>query len=143
MTGRARIGAPRATSWLLGAGMLACAAGCASGPTLPAAEWQARLRSALQAEVSTVAQSQEQSRLLQQALDDGALDNLNRGDVQAAIGKGMACRKELCKKHGFTDGDWYYELGVVQGEQVKQLPVLIVGFDHKDRATRIWNLTTH
>lgn len=118
-------------------------AGCASGPGLPPAEWHAKLNAAMQEQVATPAQSQEHSRLLQAALDDGALDDMTRSDVQAAIGKGMACRKELCQKQGFVDSDWYYELGVVQGDAVKQLPVLIVGFDQMDRAVRIWNLTTH
>jgi hypothetical protein len=118
-------------------------AGCASGGGLPPAEWHAKLNAAMQAEVNTPAQGQEHSRLLQAALDDGALDNMTRPDVQAAIGKGMACRKELCAKQGFVDSDWYYEVGVVEGGAVKQLPVLIVGFDQMDRAVRIWNLTTH
>jgi hypothetical protein len=117
--------------------------GCASGPGLPPAEWHTKLRSAMQTEVSTVAQSQEQSRFLQQALDDGALEGMDRTEVQEAIGKGIACRTELCEKNGFVGSDWYYELGVIQGDAVKQLPVLIVGFDQFDRATRIWNLTTH
>jgi hypothetical protein len=118
-------------------------AGCASGGGLPPAEWHAKLNAAMATEVSTPAQGQEQSRLLQAALDDGALDNMIRPDVQAAIGKGMPCRNELCEKQGFSETDWYYELGVVQGDAVKQLPVLIVGFDQMHRATRIWNLTTH
>ena len=32
---------------------------------------------------------------------------------------------------------------VAEGDQVKQLPVLIVGFDPQGRAARIWTLTTH
>jgi len=118
-------------------------AGCASGGGLPPAEWHAKLNATMQAKVTTPAEGQEHSRLLQAALDDGALDDMTRSDVQAAIGKGMACRKELCEKQGFVDSDWYYELGVVEGDAVKQLPVLIVGFDQMDRAVRIWNLTTH
>ena len=71
------------------------------------------------------------------------LDGLNQEELRAALGTGKACRTELCDAQGFEDSDWYYEMGVANGEEVKQLPVLIVGFDPRGRVARVYMLTTH
>jgi hypothetical protein len=102
-----------------------------------------RLRAAMQQPVSTREQRDDQSRLLADVVNKGALQKMSMEDVRAAFGPGRACRIDLCSKHGFTDADWYYDIGVIEGDQVKQLPVLIVGFDPQGRAARIWTLTTH
>jgi hypothetical protein len=93
--------------------------------------------------VSTREQRDDQSRLLADIVDKGALQRMNQEDVRAAFGPGNACRTDLCSQHGFHEGDWYYEIGVAEGDQVKQLPVLIFGFDPQGRATRVWTLSTH
>ena len=128
----------------LAAALCWCWSGC--GATLSPAEatqLRHRLREAMQADVSTRAQRDDQSRLLADVVHKGALDHLSQEDVRAALGAGQACRNELCEKHGFSDTDWYYEIGRAQSDQVKQLPVLIVGFDPQGRAVRVWTLTTH
>lgn len=123
---------------------LCLAAACAGASSeIPAETWRQRLRDAMMRSVETRAVRDEQSRLLADAVEHGKLDDLNRGQVRAMFGKGQACRIELCAEHGFTADDWYYEVGRDPGEDVKQLPVLIVGFDHRDRAFRVWTLTTH
>ncbi len=83
------------------------------------------------------------SRHLVQAVESGALDRLDRSQIRAAIGKGRACRNEICDNAGFREGDWYYEIGQAASDDIKQLPVLIIGFDHRDVGTRVWTLTTH
>ena len=118
----------------------------ACGPKLTEAQAQDqrdRLRAALDRPVATNDVRDDQSRLLAEVADSGALEGLNQSQVRAAIGKGQACRDPLCAQNGFGPDDFFYEVGVKEGDQVKQLPVLIVGFDPRGRATRIWTLTTH
>lgn len=120
--------------------------GIACGPKLTDAEardQRARLRSALDQPVATREARDAQSRLLADIAASGALEGLDQGEVRAAIGKGQSCRHPMCAQNGFRPDDYYYEIGVAQGDEVKQLPVLIVGFDPRGRATRIWTLTTH
>ena len=102
-----------------------------------------RLRAAMREPVSTRQKRDDQSRLLADVVNKGALQKMDMEDVRAAFGPGQPCRIELCSQHGFGEGDWYYEIGVIEGDKVKQLPVLIVGFDPQGRAARIWTLTTH
>jgi hypothetical protein len=83
------------------------------------------------------------SRYLADVVERGALEGMDRAEVRAAFGPGQACRNEICRRAGFAPSDWYYEVGDATGDDVDQLPVLIVGFDHRDRAVRVWNLTTH
>jgi hypothetical protein len=125
---------------LFGIPVLAC------GPRLTEAEAQdqrSRLRNALARPVATREARDDQSRLLAEVADSGVLEGLNEAEIRAAIGKGQACRSPLCEQNGFGAGDFYYEVGVMEGDEVKQLPVLIVGFDPRGRATRVWTLTTH
>jgi hypothetical protein len=139
---QARAAKVSARGLALGAAMLAI--GC--GPKLSEAEardQRARLRSALDQPVATRDARDAQSRLLAEVKDSGALDDLNQAEVRAAIGKGQACRYPICAQNGFSPDDYYYEIGLAEGDEVKQLPVLIVGFDPRGRATRIWTLSTH
>jgi hypothetical protein len=122
---------------------IALAACGASLTPAQAMQERQRLRAAMHQPVSTNAQRDDQSRLLADVVQKGALHNLSMEDVRAALGPGQACRADLCSQHGFEATDWYYEIGVLEGDQVKQLPVLIVGFDPQGRAARIWTLTTH
>jgi hypothetical protein len=104
---------------------------------------QRRLRDALTEPVATRDKRDEHSRLLAEIADKGVLDGLNQTELRAKIGAGIACRHDMCDDHGFTDADWYYEIGTMESEDVKQLPVLIIGFDPRGRAVRVWTLTTH
>jgi hypothetical protein len=118
--------------------------GCAgAAQEVPPEAWRKRLRDAMMRPVPTRAVRDDQSRLLADAAEQGGMEMLSRDEIRAAFGKGQACRVELCEKNGFGESDWYYEIGEATDDEVKQLPVLIVGFDHHDRAARIWTLTTH
>jgi hypothetical protein len=125
---------------ILGFLLLACAGGA---PSVRPEQLRAELRAALDKPISTRDQRDEQSRLMARVVEQDAFDDFNRGDVRAALGKGRACRIELCGEQGFVGSDWYYEIGVAQSEDIKQLPVLIFGFDPRDRVARVWTLTTH
>jgi hypothetical protein len=102
-----------------------------------------QLRDAMAVSVETRAERDEQSKLLADIVGKGALDGLNQEQLRAALGTGQACRTELCAKQGFSESDWYYEIGIANGDEVKQLPVLIVGFDPRGRVARVYTLTTH
>jgi hypothetical protein len=97
----------------------------------------------MQEPVQTLAERDQHSRLLADVVGKEALHGLDQEQVRAAFGPGDACRNDLCSKHGFTEGDWYYEIGRTENPKIKQLPVLIVGFDPQGRAVRVWTLTTH
>jgi hypothetical protein len=138
MSSRANI----ATAVVTMLGLVLGACGASLSPA-EAMQQRQRLRAAMQQPVSTREQRDDQSRLLADVVNKGALQKMSMEDVRAAFGPGQACRIDLCSQHGFTENDWYYEIGVIEGDQVKQLPVLIVGFDPQGRAARIWTLTTH
>lgn len=136
-------------AWLAALGallLLLAALGCGgAAQTMPAAQWRGRLREAMLQRVDTRAQRDSHSRLLLQAVEEGALEGLNRGQVRAAFGAGRSCASfDICADQGFGANDWHYELGQMgDKEKVKVLPVLLVGFDHKDRVVRVWTRTTH
>ena len=120
------------------------AAGCAGTTSqVPPEGWRSKLREAMRAEVPDRAARDRQSRLLADAVEYGQIEGLNRAQVRAAIGKGRACVDEHCSANDFRESDWLYEIGVATGDDVKQLPLLIIGFDHRDRAAHVWTLTTH
>jgi hypothetical protein len=126
------------------ASALALAFSC--GPSLTDAQrrdLQHRLRAAIEEPVATRDERDQHSRTLLEVADSGALNGLDQEQLRAAIGRGAACRAELCSKNGFRESDWYYEIGVAGNDQIKQLPVLIIGFDPRGRAARIWTLKTH
>jgi hypothetical protein len=101
-----------------------------------------QLRSAMQASVTSREQRSEQSRLLAKVVDEDALDGMTRPEVRSAFGPGNACSLEVCRKNGFEDTDWYYEIGVSANPELKQLPLVLFKFDPHERTTRVYTLTT-
>lgn len=123
---------------------LTCAACASTADPRVAASARDRLRAAMQAQVSTREQRDEQSRLLLAEVEPAQLERLTLSELQAALGHGNSCRaSDLCAKYGFAPDDWYYPIGQVEGEAVKQLPTLIVGFDPHGRVHRVFTLKTH
>lgn len=120
------------------------AIGCSSALSdAEARQQQQRLRDAMGTSIDSRQQRDEQSRLLADIVATGALDGLNSTQLRAALGPGQACRTELCDAQGFKDSDWFYEIGRAGSPDVKQVPVLIVGFDSRGRVARVFTLTTH
>ena len=101
-----------------------------------------QLRSAMQASVKSRAERSEQSRLLVKVVDADALDGMTRPEVQSAFGPGNACGLPVCRKNGFEETDWYYEIGVNENPAIKQLPLVLFKFDTHDRTVRVYTLTT-
>jgi hypothetical protein len=133
----------RTASLLLGS-VLLCALGCGASLTrAEAADLRRQLRDALSVPVETRDQRDAQSRLLADIAGKGVFEGLNYTEVRAALGTGRACRTDLCSAQGFRDSDWYFEIGVERGKEVKQIPVLILGFDPRGRVVRVYTLTTH
>lgn len=128
--------------WVVAVGLVAA---CATPATLPPAQWRARIREAMGQQVQTREQRDEYSRMLAQAVEEGALDDLNRHQVRAAFGPGQSCgHYPICGELGFAADDWHYSIGQMGDEKtVKVLPVLLLGFDSKGRVARVWTRTTH
>lgn len=126
-------------------GLLLTLAGCAKKQTMSPAAWRSKLREAISASVTTRDQRNKHSRLMEQALEEGALDGLTQPEVQAALGRATTCAgKDVCSDNGFRSGDWYYEVGEMGDEdKVKQLPILVIGFGPKGHVIRTWTMTTH
>ncbi|HKU45168.1 MAG TPA: hypothetical protein VJR89_43710 [Polyangiales bacterium] len=113
-------------------------------PDPTAAAWRERLQAAMQERVSTRTQRDEHSRVLVEAVEHDALEGLNADQVQAAFGQGQPCsEQELCSKQGFAGDDLYYPIGEAADDSIKQLPVLIVGFDTHGTVKRVYTLKTH
>jgi hypothetical protein len=110
---------------------------------LRAGEERDKLRRAMQVSVDSRARRDQQSQLLADSAQRADLETMNRDSVRAAFGAGRACGLEICRKQGFSDSDWYYEIGVIGGEQVKQLPLLMLSFDPHGHVKRVFTLTTH
>jgi hypothetical protein len=126
------------------AAALTCAACASTADPLAAARARDRLRAAMQAPVATREQRDAQSRLLLSEVEPAQLERLTLSELQAALGHGSSCRaSDLCAKYGFAPDDWYYAIGQVQDEAIKQLPTLIVGFDPHGRVHRVFTLKTH
>lgn len=118
--------------------------GCGGGLSdAQAHQLRSKLRATMGDPVATREQRDEHSRTLVEVADSGVLEGLNQEQLRAEIGRGQACRAEICDQNGFRESDWYYEIGVAQGDDIEQLPVLIIGFDPRGRAARIWTLKTH
>jgi hypothetical protein len=121
-----------------------CALGCTSALSdVEARQQRQRLRDAMGTSVDSRAERDEQSRLLADIVATGALDGLNTSELRAALGPGQACRTDLCDAQGFDESDWFYDIGHAGSPDVKQVPVLIVGFDSRGRVARVFTLTTH
>jgi hypothetical protein len=120
-------------------------AACGGGSsTLPREHWDGQLKAAIRSQVTTREQNLRNSRAVEQALDEGALKNLMRFQVKAALGPGEPCSAHPeCADNGFQPDDWYYTVGSGDEEQVGKRPALIVGFSPHDRVARTWNLRIH
>jgi hypothetical protein len=120
--------------------------GCA-GTTQPdpmAKEWRARLADAIREPVSTREQRDEHSRLMVEAVEHDAVVGLNADQLTAAFGAGIPCSEEsLCAEQGFAGDDLYFAIGQKADDKIKQLPVLIVGFDPHGTVKRTYTLKTH
>ena len=94
--------------------------------------------------VETIAERDEHSRILEEVLDSGAMDDQTREGLRDTLGQPKACIAPICTDQGFTREDWYFEIGVnANPEVIKQMPLLIASFDSKGRVARIYTLTTH
>ena len=129
---------------LLAAVLLSCA-GCATtaDPRL-VAQARDRLREAMQTPVATRDQRDAQSRLLLSEVEEAQLERLTLSELEAALGHGNSCRvSELCRAEGFGPDDWYYPIGQLADDKIKQLPTLIIGFDPHGHVKRVFTLRTH
>lgn len=120
-------------------------AGCAATQPDPAArEWRDKLANAIREPVASREQRDEHSRVLVTAIDHDAIVGLNADQVRAAFGAGVPCSEaSLCAEQGFSGDDLYYDIGQKADDQIKQLPVLIVGFDAHGTVKRVYTLKTH
>jgi hypothetical protein len=117
--------------------------GCAGQPDhMHSVQLREQLRSAMQASVKNRAERSEQNRLLAKVIDADALDGMTRPEVRSAFGPGIACAIEVCRKNGFEETDWYYEIGVMDNPALKQLPLVLFKFDTHDRTMRVFALST-
>jgi hypothetical protein len=133
----------REFGWVLLSMLVGSAGGCAADRHDPQlAQLRSQLKAAMQTAVDDDHERDAQSRLLAEVVDRDAVRGLTRPEVRAAFGPGNACTLDVCKKNSFSASDWYYEIGV-KGPKVKQLPLLLFGFDPHERAVRVYTLTTH
>ncbi|MBW2463482.1 MAG: hypothetical protein JRH11_17660 [Deltaproteobacteria bacterium] len=117
-------------------------AGC--GATMSREEGLPQLRAAIERDISSPEESQENSRLVEAILDNTLLHGMFRAEVEEAIGRGDQCsRHPRCQEHGYDGNDWFYTVGQMGDGRTGALPILIVGFDTSGRVTKTWNLRTH
>jgi hypothetical protein len=103
-----------------------------------------RLSDAIQAPVSSPEEAAQSSRLVEQVVEEGMLEDMTRQEVSAAIGRGDDCsRHPRCAEAGFEDDDWFYNVGQMGEGATGALPILIVGFDRFGKVTSTWNLRVH
>jgi hypothetical protein len=121
------------------------AAACATTQPDPAArQWRTKLAEAIREPVATRDQRDLHSRVLMNAVDHDVVVGLNVDQVRAAFGPGEPCAgQSLCAEQGFSGDDLYYAVGQPADDKIKQLPVLIVGFDTHGTVKRIYTLKTH
>jgi hypothetical protein len=120
--------------------------GCAGThqPDPAAREWRDKLGNAIREPVASREQRDEHSRVLLAAVDHEAVVGLNSDQVRAALGPGEPCSgQSLCAEQGFAGDDLYYAIGQKADDKIKQLPVLIVGFDAHGTVKRVYTLKTH
>ena len=121
--------------------LLACGP---KGPDPTAAAWRDKLQGLMQERVSTRTQRDEHSRVLVDAVEHDAFEGLNLDQVQQKFGRGQPCSEQaLCAEQGFSGDDLYYEIGEIADDSIKQLPVLIVGFDTHGTVKRVYTMKTH
>lgn len=119
--------------------------GCATTqPDPTASEWRTKLANAIREPVATRDERDVHSRVLLDAVDHDAVVGLNADQVRAAFGPGEPCSGQaLCAEQGFSGDDLYYAIGQPADGKIKQLPVLIVGFDTHAAVKRVYTLKTH
>ena len=123
-------------------GLISACAPAQPDPT--AAAWRDKLQAAMQERVSTRTQRDANSHVLVDAVEHDAFEGLNLADVQAKFGHGQPCSEQaLCSEQGFSGDDLYFEIGEKADDSIKQLPVLIVGFDTHGAVKRVYTLKTH
>lgn len=114
------------------------------GPTMNREDGLRRLSDAIQAPAGSPEEAQENSRLVEQIVQEGLLEDMTRPEVQEAIGRGDPCsRHPKCAEQEFQGDDWFYTVGQMGEGRAGVLPILIVGFDRSGRVTRVWNLRVH
>lgn len=120
------------------------AVACASGPSIDSAQWRQRLRTAMHEPVSSRDQRDQQSRLLVEATSEADLERMTYTQVEAEFGKGTNCQNNaICQEQGFGSEDVYYPIGVATTDKIKQLPLLIIGYDQHGHVKRVFALRTH
>ena len=129
-----------ASRWLCVLALVGCGASLSDAQ---AKSLRSELRAAMGESVRTHDERDAHSRVLADVVGQGVVEGMTQLEIRMAFGQGRPCRIALCSKHGFSDSDWYYEIGLPEGDKVKQLPVMILGFDPRGRAVRVWTLTTH
>jgi hypothetical protein len=103
-----------------------------------------QLRAAIEKNISSPEESQANSRLLEDILDDQVLEEMFRHEVEEAIGRGDPCsRHPRCEENGYGPQDWFYTVGQMGEGRSGALPILIIGFDTSGRVVKTWNLRTH
>jgi outer membrane protein assembly factor BamE (lipoprotein component of BamABCDE complex) len=115
---------------------LAFLAACAHGPG--ASETLPRLAAALDSQVDSSAQNQDNGALVERVSNEKYLHGKTRGEVAQALGReGDPCsRHPLCSERGFDSEDWYYEVGTEGSSYVRHRPALILGFSRFGKVER-------
>ena len=117
--------------------------GCAGASSQSGAELLSQLSAAMATPVDSIETSHTHSRTTMEVVETGALERMNRVEVQAAIGRGDSCsRHPRCAEEGFSSNDWFYTIGSL-GSTGATAPILIVGFDREGIVDRTWYLRTH
>ncbi len=132
---------PKTAALALSSSLLLVACG---GATINREDGLRRLSDAIQAPASSSDQAAESSRLVEQIVQEGVLEDMTREEVSSAIGHGDPCsRHPRCAENGFEDDDWFYTVGQMGEGATGALPILIVGFDRFGKVTQTWNLRVH
>jgi hypothetical protein len=97
----------------------------------------------LQPDVAVSEQADARTRHLIEAVDKNAVRGMTRPDVRSEFGDGIACSLELCRQNGFAATDLYYEVRLRDMPPMKQLPLVLIGFDANEVVVRVFTLTTH
>lgn len=116
----------------------------ACGPPVDRAATLAELKQAIDRPIASSDESAENSRVVQRVVDGDVLLEMNRLEVEEAIGQGDPCsRHPRCAELDFQGDDWFYTVGQMGEGRTGALPLLIVGFDTSGRVVRVWHLFTH
>jgi hypothetical protein len=121
--------------------LLALLAAC--GPAVDREGSLARLRAALEAEVSDASVLEGNNQLAEEVSRGGVLEGMFQHELAARLGRGQSCGANgLCARRDFRATDWIYEIGHAPGDpDLPAGPTLIVGFDSTGRVDRTFYLT--